>query len=121
MMNRVELRNYCLSRHGASEDFPFGDEAAVFKVMGKMFGLMPVTDPLRISLKCDPTWAVILRENYPAVTPAYHMNKKHWNGVAVDGTIPYDEITEMIDHSYNLVVKGLTQAQRQALDQLTKG
>jgi len=114
-MSREELVGYCLSLKGAVSDFPFGPEAQVFKVMGKMFALVPTDAPLRISLKCDPTWAVILRETYAAVTPAYHMNKRHWNGITMDGSIPDDEVLEMIDHSYQLVVKSLTLAQRQAL------
>lgn len=76
VMNRADLANYCMSKHGAVCEQPFGPEADVFKVMGKMFALMPVNaDLLRISLKCDPTFAEILRQTYPAVTPAYHMNK----------------------------------------------
>jgi predicted DNA-binding protein (MmcQ/YjbR family) len=116
MLNRTELRAYLLSKTGAVEDFPFGDEAAVFKVGGKMFALMPVSGTTTISLKCDPTLAVMLRDTYPAVTGAYHMNKKHWNGVAVDGSVPDDEVLEWIDHSYDQVVKGLPKAQRTALE-----
>ena len=74
-MNRNELRDYCLSRRGASEDFPFGNDVAVFKVMGKMFALIPVKAPPQISLKCDPTWAEVLRQTYPAITAACHLNK----------------------------------------------
>ncbi|HEX2906245.1 MAG TPA: MmcQ/YjbR family DNA-binding protein [Phototrophicaceae bacterium] len=113
-MNRDELRAYCLSHLAAVEDFPFGDDPAVFKVMGKMFALLPVGGGT-ISLKCDPTWAIILRETYPAVTPGYHLNKRHWNSVAIDDSISDSEVFEMIDHSYDLVVKSLTKAQRQAL------
>lgn len=115
-MNRIQLTAYCLSRKGASVEQPFGPEADVYKVMGKMFALIPTTGSLSISLKCDPVFAGILRETYPAVTPAYHFNKKHWNGVAIDGTVSDDEIEEWIDHSYELVVKGLTTAQRVALE-----
>lgn len=118
-MNRNELRAYCLSKPAAIEDFPFGDDSpAVFKVMGKMFGLMPREGVVYISLKCDPTWAGILRDTYPAVKPGYHLNKKHWISVEVDGSIPDDEIREMVDHSYDLVVKGLTRAQREELNRL---
>jgi predicted DNA-binding protein (MmcQ/YjbR family) len=115
-MNRAQLVGYCLSRKGASVEQPFGPEADVYKVMGKMFALMPTDDPLRISLKCEPAFAVILRDTYPAVTPAYHMNKTHWNGIDVDGSVADDEIEEWIDHSYGLVVKGLTRAQRAELE-----
>ena len=115
-MNRDVLRDYCLSQKAATAEFPFGPEAQVFKVMGKMFALMPVdADPPTISLKCDPVLAEMLRQTYPAVVPAYHMNKRHWNGVTVDGSIPKDEVLEMIDNSYALVVKGLTKAQRDEL------
>lgn len=115
MLSRSEVRDYLLSKTGAIEDFPFGEGAAVFKVGGKMFALMPVEGPTTISLKCDPALAVMLRDTYPAVTGAYHMNKKHWNGVTVDGTVPDDEIFEWIDNSYDEVVKGLPKAQREAL------
>lgn len=117
-MNRAELVAYLLSRKGATVEQPFGPEADVFKVMGKMFALIPTDDPLRVSLKCDPAFAVILRDTYPAVTPAYHMSKIHWNGIAVDGSIADDEIEEWIDDSYALVVKGLTRAKRAELEQL---
>lgn len=108
-----ELAAALLAKPGAWEDYPFGPDAAVFKVKSKMFALIPVgAKPLRVNLKCDPHWAELLRENYAAVTPAYHMNKRHWNTVLLDGTIPPDEVQEMIDHSYRLVVKGLTRAER---------
>jgi len=116
-MNRSELRDYCLSRRDANEDFPFGNDVAVYKVMGKMFALIPVNPSPQISLKCDPLWAEVLRQTYIAVTPAYHLNKKHWNGVIVDGSIPDSEIREMIDHSYEIVVKGLTKKEREKLEQ----
>ncbi|MCC6803591.1 MAG: MmcQ/YjbR family DNA-binding protein [Anaerolineae bacterium] len=118
-VNRNDLAAYCLSKPGAVVGQPFGPGADVFKVMGKMFALMPENaDPPSISLKCDPTFAEILRQTYPAVTPAYHMNKRHWNGVRVDGSVPDDEIEEWIDHAYDLVVKGLTQVQRKQLAKL---
>ena len=115
-MERTQLRDYCLSKVAAVEEFPFGEEVAVFKVMGKIFALIPVgATPPRISLKCDPTLAVILRETYPTVTPGYHLNKRLWNSIEVDGTIPDDELFEMIDHSYQEVVKGLSKKERDAL------
>ncbi len=116
-MDNMALRAYCLSKPGAAETFPFGDDVRVFKVMGKMFALLPVAAPLNISLKCEPTWAQILRSTYPAIQAGYHLNKEHWNTVHLDGTIPDDEVKTMIDHSYELVVKGLTKAQRKALEQ----
>ncbi|MDL1884718.1 MmcQ/YjbR family DNA-binding protein [Anaerolineae bacterium CFX8] len=116
-MDRNELRLYCLSRRAAVEDFPFGDDVAVFKVAGRVFALLPAAGPVRISLKCDPTWAVVLRQTYPAVKPGWHLNKKHWNTVEVDGSIADDEILEMVEHSYQLVVKGLTKAERACLEE----
>ncbi len=114
-MDRNDLRNYCLSHAAAVEDFPFGDGVAVMKVMGKMFALIPIDAPPRISLKCEPTLAEILRQTYPAVTPGYHLNKRHWNSIEVDGSIPDDEIRDMIDTSYDLVVKSLPKTQREQL------
>jgi predicted DNA-binding protein (MmcQ/YjbR family) len=114
-MDRNTLRDYCLSKMGAVEEFPFGNDPAVYKVMGKMFALLPLAGDLTISLKCDPLWADILRQNYAAITGAYHLNKRLWNGVLIDGSIPDGEIFEMIDHSYELVVKGLTKKQRAIL------
>ena len=114
-MDREQLRGYCLAKKAAVEDFPFGDEVAVFKIMVKIFALLPVDGGLTISLKCDPIFATLLRDTYPAVTPGWHLNKRHWNTVKVDDSIPEDEILEMIDHSYDQVVKGLTKAQRSDL------
>jgi predicted DNA-binding protein (MmcQ/YjbR family) len=97
---------------------PFGPEVDVFKVMNKVFALIPVdANPPQISLKCDPVLAGMLRETYPVVTPGYHLNKRHWNSVEVDGSVPEDEIKEWIDHSYEQVVRGLSKAQRQVLEQ----
>jgi predicted DNA-binding protein (MmcQ/YjbR family) len=116
-MDNIALRAYCLSKPGASETFPFGDDVRVIKVMGKMFALIPTAGPVTISLKCEPTWAQILRSTYPAVRPGYHLNKEHWNSIVMDETIPDDEVKSMINHSYELVVKGLTKAQRKRLEQ----
>jgi predicted DNA-binding protein (MmcQ/YjbR family) len=110
------LRAYCCAKAGAVETYPFDDETLVFKVMGKMFALTNIKSAeLSINLKCDPDWAMILRDHYTAVTAGYHMNKRHWNSVFIDGSIPDDEIWEMIDHSYRLVVKGLKKAEREKL------
>jgi predicted DNA-binding protein (MmcQ/YjbR family) len=114
-MNRDELREYCLSKRSTMEDFPFGKDVAVFKVVGKIFALMPIELPLRISLKCDPIRAIMLRETYSSVKPGYHLNKKNWNTVIVDGSIADDELYEMIDHSYAQVVQGLPAPQRKRL------
>ncbi|MFI0372286.1 MmcQ/YjbR family DNA-binding protein [Actinomadura sp. 1N219] len=106
----------CLTKPGSVEDYPFGDEVAVFKVAGKMFALVPLgASPESISLKCDPDLAVDLRGRYDAITPGYHLNKRHWNSVTLDGTVPEEELLELIDHSYDLVVARLTKAQRSEL------
>lgn len=115
-MNFESLRQYLLGKPGASEEFPFGPSAMVFKVRGKMFGLIAVQEtPLRLNLKCDPELALHLRAMYEAVKPGYHMNKKHWNTVTIDGTLPDEEIITMINDSYDLVVKGLPQGERKSL------
>lgn len=114
---RERVMAECGSRPGAVEDYPFGDGAAVFKVAGKMFALVMLgDDPGTVNLKCDPDLAIELRHQYPGtVTPGYHMNKRHWNTVILDGTLPADELVELIDHSYSLVVARLTKATRDAL------
>lgn len=110
------LRSYCLQKPGAREDFPFDNRTLVFKVMGKMFVLTNLgNSPLSINLKCDPDLALTLRHQYQAVQPGYHMNKRHWNTVTDDGSIPLAEIYALIDHSYELVVNGLTKADREKL------
>ncbi len=115
-MNIESLRTYCLSKKGTTEGLPFGDDVLVFKVMGKMFALTNLeTLPLSVNLKCDPERALALRANHEAVQPGYHMNKKHWNTVYVDGSLSDDELHKMIDHSYALVVKGLKRADREKL------
>ena len=115
-MNFESLRQYLLGKPGASEEFPFGPSAMVFKVRGKMFALIAVQEtPMRLNLKCDPELALHLRAMYEAVKPGYHMNKKHWNTVTIDGTLPDEEIITMINDSYDLVVKGLPQGDRKSL------
>lgn len=107
------LRAHFLSFEGATEGQSFGPEVLVYKVLGKMFALLAWHDePLSISLKCDPGEAVALRAIYPAVIPGYHLNKKHWNTVTLDGSIPEDEIPEMILASYDLIVATLPRAVR---------
>lgn len=102
-MNAEILREYCLSMEDAEECFPFGEDTLVYKINGKIFALINLDGDLTINLKCDPALALELREKYPAVSPGYHMNKKHWNTVSADGSIPDAEIFSFIDHSYNLV------------------
>jgi predicted DNA-binding protein (MmcQ/YjbR family) len=115
-MNPEELRDYCLSFSGAEETFPFGPENSVFKVEGKIFALSRLAGaPLRVSLKCDPALVEQLREAYSAVTPGYHLNKRHWNTVVVDGSVSGEVLRDMIEDSYDLVVSKLPQARRRAL------
>jgi predicted DNA-binding protein (MmcQ/YjbR family) len=115
------LREYCCSKPVVVETFPFDEDTLVFKVMGKMFALTNIRAlELSVNLKCDPDWALILRDHYTAVTPGYHMNKRHWNTVLIDGSIPDDEVREMIDHSYHLVVKGLKKGDREQLATLSR-
>ena len=118
-MKLESLRAYLLKKKGASENFPFGPEVMVFKVEGKMFALVFLEDsPLSMNLKCDPDLAMHLREFYKAVQPGYHMNKKHWNTIYLDGSVPDDEILAMINDSYDLVVKGLKKEDRLRLEKL---
>ena len=112
-MDSSTLKSYLLEKSGAVEEFPFDTVTLVIKVSGKMFALVGIKDdPLRLNLKCDPGKAEILREIYPAIQPGYHMNKRHWNTVILDGSIADTEIRSMIDDSYDLVVKGLPKAKR---------
>ncbi|WP_339738877.1 MmcQ/YjbR family DNA-binding protein [uncultured Sunxiuqinia sp.] len=114
-MNIEELRTWCISKKGVSEDFPFDETTLVFKVMGKMFALTDLEGDLSINLKCDPEKAVELRELYPSVMPGYHMNKRHWNTILLDGSVPDQLIRQWIDHSYAMVVEKLTKKQRNEL------
>jgi predicted DNA-binding protein (MmcQ/YjbR family) len=97
------LRDYCIAKKDATESFPFGEDTLVFKVNGKIFALANLDGEPSVNLKCDPDFALELREKYPAVTPGYHMNKKHWNTVILDGSVPDKEVFSWIDHSYKLV------------------
>jgi len=109
-MNVEEVRIYCLSKPGVTEDTPFGPETLVFKVMDKLFLLTSLTfSPFRVNLKMDPELVGEYRDKYVDVQPGYHMNKKHWNSIYMDsGTIPRKELLWMIDHSYEQVVKGFS-------------
>jgi predicted DNA-binding protein (MmcQ/YjbR family) len=107
-MNAENFRAHCLAKKGATEGTPFGPDNIVFKVGGKMFALLAFEEvPPRVNLKCDPDLALELRDRYEQVEPGYHMNKKHWNTIVLDGVIPDGEIRKMIDHSYDLVAKSL--------------
>jgi len=112
-MNIEQIRKHCLKKKGVTEDFPFGEETLVFKVTGKIFLLASLeTIPLQINLKCEPEKAVELRETYDSVQPGYHMNKKHWNTIIIDGAISPYQLFEWIDDSYSLVIAGLKKSQQ---------
>ena len=115
-MDVETARQYLLGKPEALEDYPFGPDVAVMKVRGKMFATLSTFEGEgRMNLKCDPDQALALRDIFAAVQPGYHMNKKHWNTVCLDGSIPQGELERMIDHSYSLVLKGLPKAERDAL------
>lgn len=112
-MNIESFREYCLSKPKATEGTPFGPDNIVFKVGGKMFALAALDEvPPATNLKCNPDLALELRDRYEQVRPGYHMNKKHWNTVVLDGVIPEREVRKMIDHSYDLVARSLPKAKR---------
>ncbi len=112
-MNIEEFRDYCLSKNHVTESFPFDDKTLVFKVAGKMFALAGLEHhPTKASLKCEPEKALELREEYDEITPGYHMNKAHWNTVIIDGNLSHKLVRELIEDSYNLVVKGLSKKQQ---------
>lgn len=116
-MDLDDALDHCLSLPGANETYPFGDDIAVIKVAGRMFALLPLgAEPPSISLKCDPVLAAVHRARYPGVvTAGYHLNKRHWNSVILDGTVADDEVQEWIEHSYDLVVAKLPRHRRDAL------
>lgn len=115
-MDIDELRAYCTDRPASSESYPFGPGALVMKVAGKIFAIVAdEADPLAVSLKCDPEEAPLLRSSYAAVVPGYHLNKRHWNTVTLDGTVSDDLIRGWIDDSYDLVVDGLPKRVRETL------
>jgi len=117
-MNIEEFREYCLSKKGATEGFPFDETTLVFKVI-KMFALTDIEGEFRINLKCDPERAIKLREEYPDyIIPGYHMNKKLWNTLIVEGSVPEKLIYELIDHSYDLIVDSLSRKQKEELNNI---
>jgi predicted DNA-binding protein (MmcQ/YjbR family) len=106
----------CGTKPGSAEDYPFGDEVTVFKVAGRMFALVSLGPaPGSVSLKCDPGLAAGLRGRYAAIIPGYHLNKRHWNTVTLDDSVPDEEVLELAGHSYDLVLAGLTRTQRNKL------
>lgn len=112
-MKATALRKLCLGFNGAGETYPFGPETAVFKVEGKIFAISPLrAEPLRVSLKCEPGLAEQLRAAHPEVTPGYHLNKRHWNTVALDGDLDDRMVHDMVEDSYDLIVAALPRAKR---------
>jgi predicted DNA-binding protein (MmcQ/YjbR family) len=122
-VNLESIRTYCLAKPGkVTEDFPFDEETLVFRVSGKIFLLTSMNDrPLALNLKCNPEQAIEWREQYEAVQPGYHMNKRHWNTVTLDGRIPRDKLLSMIDHSFGEVVRGLKKSERQKIKKSSSG
>ncbi len=116
-MDIETCRNYCLRKKGVTEEFPFDQNTVVYKVMGKMFTLADIEVFESINLKCNPEKALQLRERYEGVTSGYHMNKKHWNTIKLDGNIPDKTIYQWIDESYELVVGKLSKRDREWLEQ----
>ena len=115
-MDIESIREYCLSLNGCTESFPFDDVSLVFKVAGKMFALLPLdAETPSISLKCDPQYALELRERYTEVEPGYHFNKKHWNTVYLSDRIPDTELRTWIEHSYRCVIQKLPKCKQKEL------
>jgi len=116
-MDVEAVRARCLGLPAATEDMPFGPDVLAFRIGGKIFALINIERiPISINLKCDPERAVELREEYDAITPGYHMNKKHWNTVDLSGGVPWARIRELIDHSYHIVRASLPRNVRSGLD-----
>jgi predicted DNA-binding protein (MmcQ/YjbR family) len=108
-MNIEQFRSYCLAKKHVTESFPFDEITLVFKVANKMFALTSLNkQPTTVNLKCDPEKAIQLREEYSDIIEGYHMSKKHWNTITIDGNLSNKLIEELIDHSYNLVIEGLS-------------
>lgn len=118
-MNIESFHAYCLAKKGVEETFPFNETTLVFKVMGKMFALTGLdNESFEVNLKCDPDWGVELREAHPEIRPGYHMSKIHWNTVSFEGNLEEAFLKKLIDHSYDLVVKGLRKKDREMLNNL---
>ena len=117
-MNIEEIREYCISKKGTEEAFPFDEVTLVFKVMNKMYALLSLDKGTSINLKCEPEKAIELRETYNAIIPGFHMNKKHWNTVDYKSNLPDTLVKELIDHSYELVVSSLTKKLKKELEEM---
>ncbi|MBK8807737.1 MAG: MmcQ/YjbR family DNA-binding protein [Bacteroidales bacterium] len=114
-MDIEAVRLICISKQQVTEDMPFGDDTVVFRIGGKMFALLSLDGSNEINLKCNPEKAIEYREKYDFVKPGYHMNKRHWNSVCFDTTIPDSLLSDMINHSYQLVYEGLTRVVKESL------
>ena len=114
-MSIEEVREYCINKQKVTEGFPFDNETLVFKVLGKMFCLSNLTYPVSINLKCNPERAIELREEFDEIKPGFHMNKKHWNTIELEGNLTESFIKRMIDDSYNLVVSKLSKKEREKI------
>jgi predicted DNA-binding protein (MmcQ/YjbR family) len=115
-MDFKKISNYCLSKKGAYEDYPFGRDVLVVKIASKMFVLISErNNQLNITLKCDPILADNLRQQYHCITPGYHLNKTHWNTITIDGSLTESELFQMIDHSYELIFKGLKKIEKETI------
>jgi predicted DNA-binding protein (MmcQ/YjbR family) len=115
-MDANALRAWCLEQPGAIEDFPFGPEHSVFKVGGKIFAISALErEPLEVSVKCEPELAVALRDSYPAIRPGYHLNKRHWNTVTLDGSLPDQIVRDLVEDSYDLIASALPKRLREEL------
>jgi predicted DNA-binding protein (MmcQ/YjbR family) len=116
LMDAKALRTWCLEQPGAIEEFPFGPETSVFKVARKIFAISALDRaPLNVSVKCEPELAIALRRSYPAIRPGYHLNKRHWNTITLDGSLPDDLVPDLIEDSYALVVSALPKRLRDQL------
>lgn len=114
-MELQSVIDYCFSKKTITQEFPFDDSTMVFKVAGKMFTLINLKAPFSINLKCDPEYAIALRQTYTGVIPGYYMNKKHWNTILLESDVPAKNLLELIDHSYELVISKLPKAIRDTL------
>lgn len=117
-MNIEQLRDYCMRKKGANESFPFDSDTLVFKVMNKAFLLTSLSAPTSFNVKCDPEEAIAQREEYAEIEPGYHMNKKHWNTVRIDGDLSDAFLAKLIDDSYALVVAGMSKKEKLELEEL---
>ena len=119
-MNIEEFREYCLSKPATSEGFPFDEVTLVFKVLGKMFAITGLdNDVFEVNLKCDPEWAIELREEHPEIVAGWHMNKRHWNTVRFEESLDDEFLRKLIDHSYAMVVKNMKKSDREALEKMS--